>query len=241
MSWTVAAFYRFVAVDDSAALRADLKAFCAARGICGTILLAPEGVNGTIAGQGADLDAVIDRLHEKLGIRQGELKFSRAAEKPFRLLKVRLKKEIITLRAPEANPAKRVGAYVDPQDWNNLMNDPDVIVLDTRNIYETESGLFKGAIDPEIRTFTQFKDFAARNLDPARHKKIAMYCTGGIRCEKASSYLLAHGFEMVYHLKGGILKYLETVAPEESLWQGECFVFDERETLGHGLTQKSRP
>jgi UPF0176 protein len=154
-------------------------------------------------------------------------------------MKVRLKKEIITLRAPEADPSRQVGAYVSAAAWNDLMNDPDTIVLDTRNAYETKTGMFRGAIDPKLRTFTDFKKFVAGNLDPDKHKKIAMYCTGGIRCEKASSYMLAHGFENVYHLKGGILKYLEDVPEKDSRWQGTCFVFDEREELGHGLGEIS--
>ncbi len=237
--WAVAAFYRFTSLSDLPALRADVEILCTARGICGTMLLAPAGVNATIAGAPDDLAAVIDALDARLGIRQGELKFSTAAEKPFRRLKVRLKKEIITLRAPEADPSRAVGRYVEPGDWNALLADPEIVLLDTRNIYETEAGIFKGAVDPCLRTFTDFKDFVARTLDPARHRKIAMYCTGGIRCEKASSYMLAQGFAEVYHLRGGILKYLETVPEGESLWQGECFVFDEREALGHGLKERA--
>ena len=240
MTWNVAAFYRFIPLDDLPALRADVHSHCADLGICGTILIAPEGVNGTIAGEGGSLDRIIGHLDGLFGIRQGELKFSQASKKPFQRLKVRIKKEIITLRAPEANPALRTGTYVDPQDWNGLISDPGILVVDTRNIYETETGTFKGAVDPKIGAFTQFKEFAEKNLDPARHRKIAMYCTGGIRCEKASSYLLAQGFEEVYQLKGGILKYLETIPEQQSLWQGACFVFDERDALGHGLREESR-
>lgn len=239
MIWKVAAFYRFVPLENLPGLRAEIKALCAHHGLCGTILLAPEGINATIAGAPDDLDAALEKFDLMTGIKKGELKFSTAAARPFKRMKVRLKKEIITLRAPEADPAKQVGAYVDAKEWNDLLADPDVILLDTRNAYETAEGIFKNAIDPQIRTFTRFKDFVRGNLDPARDKKIAMYCTGGIRCEKASSYLLAQGFKEVYHLKGGILKYLEDVPADQSLWQGSCFVFDERETLGHGLTETS--
>lgn len=237
MIWNVAALYRFVELHDLPALQAEVKAFCAEHGICGTILLAPEGINGTIAGAGDHLAAVVDRLDALFGIRKGELKFSTATEKPFARLKIRLKKEIITMRAPEANPAIRVGTYVEPKDWNAVITDPDVLVLDTRNIYETEVGIFKGAVDPKIETFTAFKDFVSAELDPAQHRKVAMFCTGGIRCEKASAYMLAHGFEEVYHLKGGILKYLEDVPAEQSLWEGDCYVFDNRVAVGHGLEE----
>lgn len=239
MTYSVVALYRFVSLDRLPALQAEMKAICLENAVCGTILIAPEGINGTVAApDAAGLKNVMDFLDAKTGIRQGEVKYSAASEKPFQRLKVRLKKEIVTLKAPEADPNKQVGRYVDPQDWNALLSDPDVVLLDTRNVYETEIGIFKNAIDPKIETFTQFKDFVQGNLDPAKHKKIAMFCTGGIRCEKASSYMLAHGFDEVYHLKGGILKYLETVQPEESLWEGGCFVFDERIALGHGLREE---
>lgn len=237
MEWKVAALYRFVALDNLPALRAELKALCGENGICGTLLLAPEGINGTVAGTPAAIDALMEFLEEQMEIGKGEVKYSHASEKPFMRMKVRLKKEIVTLRAPEADPTKKVGVYVEPQDWNKLINDPDVILVDTRNKYETEVGIFKGATDPGIDTFTEFKDFVARELDPSRHKKVAMFCTGGIRCEKASSYMIAHGFENVYHLKGGILKYLEAVPADESLWEGECFVFDKRVAIGHGLEE----
>lgn len=237
MEWKVAALYRFVAIGNPPALRAELKSLCDENGICGTILLAPEGINGTIAGPEEGIAALMDFLEEELKIGKGEVKYSHASEKPFMRMKVRLKKEIVTLRAPEANPAKRVGSYVEPQDWNALINDPDVVLIDTRNRYETEVGIFKGAIDPGIDTFTEFKGFVAKELDPSRHRKVAMFCTGGIRCEKASAYMLAHGFESVYHLKGGILKYLETIPADESLWEGECFVFDKRVAIGHGLAE----
>jgi len=167
-----------------------------------------------------------------------ELKFSRAAAMPFARLKIRLKKEIVTLGDTAVDPTQLVGTYVEPSDWNALISEPDTLVIDTRNAFEVAMGTFEGAIDPCIRSFGQFKDFAAEQLDPAKHRRIAMFCTGGIRCEKASAYLLARGFDEVYHLKGGILRYLEGVPEQESRWRGECFVFDERVALGHGLQQR---
>lgn len=236
--WIVAALYRFVALDDLPALQRAVKEICAQNGIYGTLLLAPEGINGTIAAPSdAAMSAIIKCLDQYCGVRSGELKFSQASEQPFRRLKVRLKKEIITMRAPEADPTKRVGTYVAAKDWNDLIAQDDVTLVDTRNDYETAVGIFKGAIDPNIQTFTQFKDWVAQNLDPTKHKKVAMFCTGGIRCEKASSYMLSKGFEDVYHLKGGILKYLEEVPAEQSAWDGGCFVFDRRVAVGHGLEE----
>jgi UPF0176 protein len=232
MTWTIAALYRFVPVADPAGLREELLELCRREGVCGTILIAPEGVNGTIAGSANAIDAVLDRLDRAVAIRLGEVKFSEATERPFGRLRIRVRPEIITMRAPEADPTRQVGTYVEPEDWNALIADPDTLVLDTRNAYETRIGTFAHAVDPGIDRFTQFKDFAARDLDPSRHKRIAMFCTGGIRCEKASSYLLAHGFEDVRHLKGGILKYLEMVPQSESLWQGDCYVFDNRTAVG---------
>lgn len=237
MSFDVAAFYRFVALSDLDLHRAWTLDLCRRHQILGTILIAPEGVNATIAGAPDDLAACIDGLDARFGIRSGELKFSHASEKPFQRMKVRLKKEIITMRQPDANPALRVGTYVEPEGWNDLIADPDVVVLDTRNHYETAIGIFKNAVDPKTQIFTEFADYVQKNLDPARHKKIAMYCTGGIRCEKASSYMLAQGFEEVYHLKGGILKYLETIPADQSLWDGECYVFDRRVAVGHALEE----
>lgn len=236
--WTVAALYRFVALDDLAALQASIKDICHEHDICGTILLASEGINGTIAGPSPEaLAAIIDYLDQTCGVKSGELKYSTASYRPFRRTKVHIKNEIITMRAPEADPTKLVGTYVEPKDWDALTGQDDVTLIDTRNDYETAVGIFKGALDPNIKTFTQFKDWVAENLDPAKHKKVAMFCTGGIRCEKASSYMLAHGFEEVYHLKGGILKYLEEVPPEQSTWEGGCFVFDRRVAVAHGLEE----
>ena len=236
-SWTVAALYKFVALTDLPELQAEIKAVCDENDICGTLLIAPEGINGTIAGQGNAINIIIDFLDKKAGVKQGELKYSSAQERPFRRIKVRLKKEIITMKAPEADPTKRVGTYVTPENWNALIADPEVTLVDTRNTYETAVGIFEGAIDPKIETFTEFKDYVHNNMDPTKQKKVAMFCTGGIRCEKASSYMLAHGVEEVYHLHGGILKYLEEVPAEESKWQGDCFVFDRRVAVGQDLEE----
>lgn len=229
--------YRFVELTDLPKLQAEIKAVCVENDVGGVLLLAPEGVNGTIAGQGEKLERVVDLIDSLTGIRQGEVKYSQASEAPYRKIRVRLKKEIITMDAPEANPTKQVGKYVAPEDWNALISDPEVTLIDTRNDYETRVGIFKGAIDPDIEKFTEFKDYIATKMDPAKQKKVAMFCTGGIRCEKASAYMLAHGFEEVYHLKGGILKYLETIPADQSLWEGECFVFDRRVAVGHGLQE----
>jgi UPF0176 protein len=239
MNWTVAALYKFVPVADIPSLRAAIYAFAQSNDLdmCGTILLAPEGINGTIGAPHDHLERMIDFIDSHLGIKSGELKYSHSTERPFNRFKVRQKKELITLRKPEADPNKIVGQYVEAQDWNDLINDPEVLLIDTRNDYETKVGIFEGAVDPDIKIFTEFPDWVSENLDPAKHKKVAMFCTGGIRCEKASSYMLAHGFENVYHLKGGILKYLETIPAEESKWKGECFVFDQRVAVGHGLRE----
>lgn len=241
MTYKVAAFYRFVRIENIPALREEMKDFCAAHDVLGTILIAPEGVNGTIAALPADLELAVAKLHELFGVAHGapqcELKYSTATEKPFQRLKVREKKEIITMFQPEADPSVRTGIEVSPAEWNDLINDPDVVLLDTRNDYEVLIGTFQGAIDPNVRHFSQFPEFVKSHLDPKKQKKIAMFCTGGIRCEKASAYMLNEGFETVYHLKGGILKYLEDVAPEESKWDGACFVFDGRLALEHGLKE----
>lgn len=238
-AYKVAALYKFTPIEDIETLRKAIYA-CAkkhAPNLCGTLLLASEGINGTIAAPEQELNIIIDLLDGLLNIREGELKFSHASEQPFNRFKVRPKKELITLRKPEADPNKQVGEYVEPEDWNDLINDPDVVLVDTRNDYETKVGIFEGAIDPDMQVFTEFPDWVEKNLDPAKDKKVAMFCTGGIRCEKASSYMLAHGFENVYHLKGGILKYLETVNEEDSKWKGDCFVFDQRVAVGHGLKE----
>jgi UPF0176 protein len=238
----VAAFYQFAALPDFRELREPLRAICTALGLKGSVLLANEGINGTIAGEPADIDALVEefRTGPLFGgrLENLELKFSQAALMPFARLKVRLKKEIVTLGDTAVDPTRQVGIYVEPANWNALISAPDTLVIDTRNAFEVAMGTFEGAVDPDIKSFGQFKDFAAQHLDPAKHQKIAMFCTGGIRCEKASSYLLAQGFSEVYHLKGGILRYLEGVPKEQSRWRGECFVFDERVALGHGLQER---
>jgi UPF0176 protein len=238
----VAAFYQFVALPDFRALREPLRAICADLELKGSVLLAHEGINGTLAGSHEAIDTLIAELRdgELFGSRLDnlELKFSSASARPFQRLKIRLKKEIVTLGDGTADPARQAGLYVDAADWNELIAAPDTLVIDTRNAFEVAMGSFAGAIDPQIERFGQFKEFVTERLDPQRHKKIAMFCTGGIRCEKASAYLLARGFAEVYHLKGGILKYLEAVPESESRWRGECFVFDERIALGHGLRER---
>lgn len=231
----VAALYQFAPLDDCAALRDALEAHCNAQGIKGTLLLAPEGINGTIAGSRAGIDAVLGWLRADPRLARLEHKESLHDAQPFYRMKVRIKKEIVTLGVPGIDPNLQVGRYVAPKDWNALIQDPDVVVVDTRNHYECQVGTFQGAIDPETTTFREFPDYVDQHLDPARHKKVAMFCTGGIRCEKATSLMLAKGFEEVFHLQGGILKYLEEVPASESLWEGDCFVFDERVTVGHGL------
>lgn len=236
--FTVLAFYKFADLPDAAELKPQLARFCCSQGIRGTFIIAPEGLNGTVAGTPQAIDALSTFLAAgPFGTRlQGaEAKRSTAPTMPFLRMKVRLKSEIVTLRAPEANPARQVGTYVEPEDWNALIERDDVLLIDTRNDYEAAIGSFRGAIDPGTHNFTEFKDYVAHNLDPRQNKKVAMFCTGGIRCEKASSYLLAHGFEEVFHLKGGILKYLEQVPETTSRFEGECFVFDERVSVGHGL------
>ena len=239
--YKVMAIYKFADLDDAEAIQPDLAAFCCGRDIKGTLILAPEGINGTVAGTADAIDALAEWLFAGpvfAGRLDGaEVKYSAASEMPFLRMKVRLKPEIVTLRAPEANPAKQVGTYVEPEDWNGLIERNDVVLVDTRNDYEVGLGTFQRALDPATRSFTEFKDYVAEHLDPTRDKKVAMFCTGGIRCEKASSYLLSQGFEEVFHLKGGILKYLEVMPAEESRFAGECFVFDERVSVGHGLVE----
>jgi UPF0176 protein len=241
MPYQVAAFYQFAALPDFRELREPLRANCAELKLKGSVLLAHEGINGTLAGQPAAIAALVDEL--RCGalfdgrLDNLELKFSAAAAMPFQRLKIRLKREIVTLGDSDTDPTRQVGIYVEPADWNALIAAPDTLVIDTRNAFEVAMGTFPGAIDPGTKSFGQFKDFAARKLDPAKHRRIAMFCTGGIRCEKASAYLLSHGFAQVYHLKGGILKYLEGVPEADSRWRGECFVFDDRVALGHGLRE----
>jgi UPF0176 protein len=242
MSYKVAAFYQFAALPDFRELREPLRAICAGLELKGSVLLAHEGINGTLAGSTDAIAALVEEL--QCGALFGgrldnlELKFSQATAMPFRRLKIRLKREIVTLGDAATDPTQQVGIYVDPADWNDLIATPDTLVIDTRNAFEVAMGTFAGALDPGIQSFGQFKDFAARHLDPAKHRRVAMFCTGGIRCEKASAYLLARGFAEVYHLRGGILRYLDGVSQAESRWRGECFVFDDRVALGHGLRER---
>jgi UPF0176 protein len=238
----VAAFYQFAALPDFRELREPLRAICAELALKGSVLLAHEGINGTLAGSVDAIDALVAELREGAlfagRLDNLELKFSSASAMPFQRLKVRLKKEIVTLGDSKTDPTKAVGVYVDAADRNDLIAAPETLVIDTRNAFEVAMGSFAGAVDPGIKSFGQFKGFVARALDPQQHRKIAMFCTGGIRCEKASAYLLSRGFAEVYHLKGGILKYLEAVPESESRWRGECFVFDERIALDHNLRER---
>jgi UPF0176 protein len=231
----VAAVYKFVKLADSASLREPLLAQCDALGITGTLLLAEEGINGTIAGTRSGIDNILAYLRSDPRLGDLEHKESFAEHPPFYRMKVKLKKEIVTMGVPGIDPTERVGRYVKPEDWNALIRDPDVLLVDTRNDYEVDVGTFKGAVDPRITTFREFPDYVKRNFDPEKQPRVAMFCTGGIRCEKASAYMLQQGFPEVYHLQGGILKYLENIPAERSLWQGECFVFDQRVAVGHGL------
>jgi UPF0176 protein len=235
--YVVLAFYKFVTLADHATLRAPLLEVCGAHGVIGTILLAQEGINATIAGSRAGVDAVLALLRADPRLADLQYKASAARERPFGRIKVRLKKEIVTLGVAGIDPTRVVGEYVPAQQWNSLLADDDVLVLDTRNVYETALGVFERAVDPGIATFRQFPEYVRRMLDPATHKKVAMYCTGGIRCEKASAFMLDLGFKDVYHLQGGILKYLEDIPAPESLWRGSCFVFDGRVALAQGLEE----
>ena len=237
--YLTAALYKFVSLPNYAALRANIHAACEAHAIKGTILLASEGINGTIAGLPDDVHNVLHFLRSDPQFNGAfadlEHKESYAETHPFYRMKVKLKKEIVTLGVQGVSPTKKVGKYVKPEDWNALISDPNVILIDTRNDYEVDIGTFKGAIDPRTTTFREFPAYVAKTLDKTKHKKVAMFCTGGIRCEKASSYMMDQGFDEVYHLQGGILKYLENIAEKDSLWQGECFVFDQRVAVKHGL------
>jgi UPF0176 protein len=235
--WRVAALYHFTKVDDHARLREPLQALCEANDVCGTLLLAHEGINGTIGGPDAGVETVLEFLRAQPEFATLEHKESRASRKPFLRMKVKLKKEIVTMGVETIDPLRTVGTYVEPQDWNALISDPDTIVIDTRNDYETAIGTFKGAVDPNIKTFREFPDWVREHGELKAKPKIAMFCTGGIRCEKATAFMKQEGFGEVYHLKGGILKYLEQVPTEESLWEGACFVFDERVSVVHDLRE----
>jgi UPF0176 protein len=233
----VAAFYKFRRLDDHASWRRALLEMCRERGVKGTVLLASEGVNGTIAGPREGIQCVLGLLGAICGLTAAEVKFSEAAEMPFHRMKVRLKKEIVTMGVAGLDPATDAGIHVDPADWNRLIADPQTIVVDTRNGYETALGTFAGAVDPGTGNFSEFPNWAKRNRESLAGRRIAMFCTGGIRCEKATAYLRSLGLRDVFHLKGGILKYLEEVPEADSLWRGECFVFDERVSVGHGLRE----
>jgi UPF0176 protein len=237
----VAALYRFVPLPDCRDLQPALLGLCEQLGIRGTLLLAPEGINGTVAGASDAIGTLVAELREGplFGGRLAglDVKISTAGAMPFKRLKVKVKREIVAFDNGVTDPAARVGTYVEPKDWNALVDDPDVVVIDTRNAFEVAIGTFAGARDPGTTTFGEFRDYAARALDPGRDRRIAMFCTGGIRCEKASAYLLAQGFPEVLHLKGGILNYLGQMPEADSRWRGGCFVFDERVALGHGLVE----
>lgn len=235
--FTVAALYHFTKFDDPDGLRPPLAQLCQDVGVQGTLLMAHEGINGTIAGPRVGIDAVLAHIRLLPGCAALEHKESHASEMPFKRMKVRLKREIVTMGQPDVDPTAATGHYVTPQDWNDLIAQPDVAVIDTRNDYEVAIGTFEGAIDPQTRSFGQFPEWWEKNKDRFHNKRIAMFCTGGIRCEKSTNFLLGQGVEDVFHLKGGILKYLEEVPEENSSWNGQCFVFDGRVSVGHGLQE----
>ncbi len=235
--FTVCALYQFVRLDDFEVFRTPLRELMVELKVKGTILLALEGLNGTISGSKASIDGVIQFLQDDGRFDNLEIKFSHSETTPFKRLKVKIKKEIVTLGVEHIDPLSSVGTYIAPQDWNTLISDPDVVLIDTRNNYEYEIGSFKGAINPNTETFREFPTYTKDNLEQYRGKKVAMFCTGGIRCEKSTAYLKSQGFDTVYHLHGGILKYLEEVDEDQSLWEGECFVFDDRVAVKHNLEQ----
>ena len=237
MTFTVAAFYHFTNLHDYKNLKSPLLDMCELLGIKGTILLASEGINGTIAGTNIAIKQLMEYLQQDLRLKNLEYKSSICKEMPFYRMKVRIKKEIVTMGIADINPNSIVGTYVEAKNWNKVIRDPDVVLIDTRNDYEVEIGSFEGSINPETRNFREFPAWVENNREKLQNKKIAMFCTGGIRCEKASSYMKKNGFEDVFHLKGGILKYLETQPQKESLWNGDCFVFDQRVAVKHGLEE----
>lgn len=236
--YTIAAFYQFTHLADYAAHQAPLLALAEEQGLSGSILLAPEGVNGTIAGTKDGIDALLAALRTLPGCASLEHKESNSEEKPFLRMKVRLKKEIVTMGI-DVDARGEVGTYVEPEDWNALISDPEVALIDTRNAYEVEVGAFEGAIDPGTESFGEFPGWLDQMRRTSGKRKVAMYCTGGIRCEKATAYARRLGFDEVYHLKGGIFGYLKDIAPQDSKWNGECYVFDRRVTVGHGMTPGS--
>ena len=235
MTQVITTFYKFVSIHDFEKKAGTLRDLCREKAIKGTIILACEGINGTIAGSPPAIEEVLSFLRCDPRLADLEHQQSPSKSPPFHRLKVRLKKEIVTMGMPDLVPQQGVGTYVSPQDWNALIADPQVLVIDTRNTYEVAIGSFQGATNPHTYSFREFPDYVRQQLSPTRHQKIAMFCTGGIRCEKASSFLLSQGFDQVYQLKGGIINYLEQISPEDSLWQGECFVFDQRIAVKQGL------
>lgn len=237
MTYCVAALYHFTRLTDYEQLKAPLQDMCDLLGIKGTLLLAYEGINGTIAGTDAAIAELMEFLRADPRLEPLEHKESRSEDMPFYRMKVRLKREIVTMGVKDIDPNETVGTYVDPEDWNELISDPDVVLIDTRNDYEVEIGTFKGALNPDTQTFREFPQWVEDNRGKLQKPKVAMFCTGGIRCEKASSFMKLNGFDDVYHLKGGILKYLETQPEKESLWEGDCFVFDQRVAVKHGLKE----
>jgi UPF0176 protein len=235
MTYLIATFYKFAPISALKAKQQQILAWCQSQEVKGTIILAEEGINGTIAGSEKAIATVLTHLRSLPSLADLEHKESTTEKYPFVRLKVKIKSEIVTLGLPAVNPNQQVGTYVNPQDWNQVISDPEVVVIDTRNDYEIKIGSFKRAKNPHTQSFREFPEYITQNLNPQENPKVAMFCTGGIRCEKASSYLLSQGFKEVYHLKGGILKYLEKISPEESMWEGECFVFDERVAVKEGL------
>lgn len=235
--YTVAALYKFVSLDDHQSFQTALKEQCVSHNIIGTLLLAQEGINGTIAGSDADIEAILKYLRSDPRLADLEVKLSYASSQPFYRLKVRVKKEIVTMGIEDVDPNKVVGTYIEPQSWNSLISDPDVVLIDTRNDYESCVGSFKGAVHPNTRNFRDFPEWLSKQAHINKKTKVAMFCTGGIRCEKATSYMKEQGYEEVYHLKGGILKYLEEVPKQQSLWEGSCFVFDQRVGVEHALEE----
>ena len=233
----ICALYKFTRLDDFESIQLPLKTYLDSLSIRGTLLLAREGINGTISGSKGNLEKVLNYLQSDSRFIGLEFKYSYSNKAPFKRLKIKLKKEIVTMGLAQIDPTHSVGTYVKPKDWNELINDPDVVLIDTRNNYEYEIGSFKGAINPNTETFREFPSFTENSLEKYRNKKIAMFCTGGIRCEKSTAYLKSKGYENVFHLQGGILKYLEDVGENESLWEGECFVFDDRVAVKHNLEQ----
>ena len=232
MTYQIAALYRFVSLPEPTVLAEKLRSIFVGTDLRGTLLIAEEGVNGTLAGSPETIDHLLNFLSEAVGLDRADVKFSSSEEPPFKRLKFRVKSEIIAFRKAKVDPTKP-GKYVEPRDWNTLIADPEVLLLDTRNTYETDLGTFDGATAPNTENFSDFASYVRENLDRTKHRKIAMFCTGGIRCEKASAFMLQEGFEDIYHLKGGILKYLEEVPEQESTWHGSCYVFDERVAVGH--------